>query len=58
MNTLAVLPLKSAIGIDEFRSSQSEARSWSGMKIFFADRLVKLSAFSVKSLAMAEIGLL
>ena len=58
MNTLTVLPLKSALGIDEFRNTKSEARSWSGMKIFFTELLGKLSSCSEKTSGMSGCDLL
>ena len=58
LNVLAVIPLKSALGIDEFKNVESEARSWSGMKIFFTDLLTQLSSSSVKTAAMSGSELL
>ena len=39
-----IVPIKEAIGIDEFRDKTSEYRSWTGMKKFYSELLEKLSA--------------
>ena len=37
-----VIPIKEAIGIDEFKNKKSEFRSWSGMKLFYSKLLDEL----------------
>ena len=58
VNTMTVLPMKSALGIDDYRNSKSEARSWSGLKGFFSDLLGKLSSAAVKTSDMSGPELL
>ena len=58
LNTLAVIPLKAALGIDEYRKSMSDLRSWSGMKLVFSDILTKLSSSATKTSDMSGSELL
>ena len=58
MNNLTVIPLKQALGIDEFKKSKSESRSWVGMKLLFSDILTKLSNSAKKTSDMTGTELL
>ena len=58
VNLLTVLPIKSALGIDDFRNTKSEARSWSGLRVFFPDLLSQLSSAATKSSALSGSELL
>ena len=58
LNSLSVIPIKLALGIDEYKKSRSEARSWSGMKIFFSDLLNQLSTSALKTTGMSGSQLL
>ena len=42
-----IVPIKAALGIDEFRDSESENRSWTDMKQFYVDLPKKLSLAGV-----------
>ena len=53
-----ILPIKAALGIDEFRSQSSEYRSWSGMKKFYSELLKKLAIDKVKTSNMTGSELL
>ena len=53
-----ILPIKAAIGIDEFRDKPSEYRSWSGMKKFYSELLQNLSTVAQASAAMIGTQLL
>ena len=58
LNKLAVIPLKAALGIDSFRTTKSDSRSWSGMKQVFSDILSKLSKSAVQTPEMSGSQLL
>ena len=47
-----ILPIKAAIGIDEFRDKPSVYRSWSGMKKFYSELLQSLSTVAQPSAGM------
>ena len=53
-----ILPIKAALGIDEFRSQSSEYRSWKGMKRFYSELLDELSIAKVKTHKMTGSELL
>ena len=58
MNQLAVLPIKSALGIDESKKVKSESRLWTGMKGFFNKLPKDLSSSANKTPAMCGSQLL
>ena len=53
-----ILPIKSAIGIDEFFDQPSVYRSWTGMKIFYKELLEMLSSAAAKKSDMSGSELL
>ena len=53
-----VLPIKAALGIDDFRRKESEFRSWSGMKIFFSELCTRLTAAGEQKPGMSGSELL
>lgn len=53
-----IVPIKAAIGIDEFRNKSSEHRSWSGLKQFYSNLLSDLSAAAKKTSSMSGSELL
>ena len=58
LNTIAVIPLKQALGIDEFRQTKSDSRSWAGIKNVFSDIQSKLSNSAKKKSDMTGTELL
>ena len=58
VNKLVVLPIKEALGMDAARSTKSDSRSWSGLKVLFASLLDNLSSLSVKKPGMSGFELL
>ena len=58
INELVVLPMKEALGMDEGRSSKSDSRSWTGLKVLFKSLLDNLSSRAVKKPGMTGFELL
>ena len=44
VNTVTVIPIKEALGIDDYKKSKSDLRSWSGMKQCFTDLLSDMTS--------------
>ena len=53
-----IIPIKEAIGIDEYRDKESEYRSWTGMRRFYSELLDKLSAAAIPTPGMTGTQLL
>ena len=58
MNKTVVIPLKAALGIDSYKHSKSDRRSWSGMKQTFVDINSNLSKSSIQTPEMSGSELL
>ena len=58
LNKTVVIPLKAALGIDSYKHSKSDRRSWSGMKQTFVDINSNLSKSSIQTPEMSGSELL